>query len=149
MDVTLPVDSAWTPVLRLDESSWLGLVGTSLYVGGLSEPKRELDPAHPIALLPCLERSRRSVVSELTEREAELDRAPGSLVATVPLGLVASMAVLTRLDYWVLRALDWLDDGTPDEAEKLLLDEITHAEWASQQARHRAQHVLRKYAARE
>ena len=67
-DSMAPKDSTqvtWLRILRLDSGSWLGLVGTSLYIGDELAPKRRLDAEVPTGLLPCLERSYEDVTAEL------------------------------------------------------------------------------------
>ena len=105
--------NSWIRVIPLGGETWLDIVGSSLFVCDSVGPKREVDPASPIGLLPLLERPRDTVLAELSGRKRDLSVSSGSLVERVPLGVVPAAAVSTRLDYWVQLALDWHSDHQP------------------------------------
>jgi hypothetical protein len=133
--------SSWTRVIPLGEEAWLDLVGSSLFVGDAVGPKREVDPANPVGLLPCLERPRSVVLDELADRERELSLPSGFLVERVPLSGLPAAAVSTQIDYWVQLALDWLSGLPASDVDRRLLKELADATWATQRARHRARRL--------
>lgn len=132
--------------MSLGGETWLGLSNETFYVGDQSDPKREMDPANPIGLLPCLDRPRDAVLAEITERELYLSLPSGSLAERVPLGAIPQAAIATRIAYWVQLALDWLSDMPTADVDSSLLEEPIHATWATQRARHRARRLIRRDA---
>ena len=139
--------SRWVPLLRIDEYSWLGLARGVLSVGNSSDPKRAVDPAAPIGLLPLLERSRGEVFGEVERCERELGLPVAALTSRVPLDQIPRIALATNMDYWARRALDWMDGGTltADDEEVLLAAE--HAAGASQSVRQHASRLRRSIRA--
>lgn len=136
--------TGWIRLLHLGDGSWLGLVAGRVAVGDGVGPKREIDPAHGVGLLPLLERPYSVVILELEERETELALAPRALAELLSLDDIPRTAVACRSDYWVDRALDWLESMPPENVDAALLDEIERATWATQRTRHRARRVARQ-----
>jgi hypothetical protein len=66
----------WVPILHLGHDAWLGILGDGLYLGDLGGPKRQVDPAEPTGLLPCLEWPFSVALAEIRDREAELSWPP-------------------------------------------------------------------------
>ena len=137
------VERPWVPLLRLDGDAWAGLANGALCVGTMDAAERPVDPNHPIGLLPCLERPRETVLTELRRREVELDVADGVLSPLVPLDGIPAEAVSTRLDQWVRPALEWLANMPPSRPRDGLLAQVEDAAWASQDTRQRARTLRR------
>lgn len=140
----LPADSTWVPILHLGQESWLGMLGAALYVGDLHRPKREVDPHEPVGLLPCLERPYSVIVAELSDRETDMSRSPGSLTAQVPLVAIPHAAVESKSNYWAELALAWLGDMPSSEVVIATLESLENADWAAQGIRHRARRIRRE-----
>jgi len=140
-------DSAWTPILHLGGDTWLGLVRGVPFVGNHEVARRRIDPERPTGLLPCLERPRAVVISELRIRDVELGLAGGTLAALLPLDVIPAEAVASEMDYWVQLALGWLAETPGDITSDALLAAVESAPWATQQSRHRAM-KLRKSGGR-
>jgi len=136
--------TGWTRLLHLGGDAWLGLAGGALSVGDENGPRREVDPANPTGLLPCLERPHDVVLLELRDREVELSMAPGSLSALVPLRAIPRAAVSSQIDYWVELALDWIEGMPPAEVDTDLLELLEHESWPTQRVRHRAGRLRRR-----
>ena len=134
----------WIRLLRLGDESWLGIVAGRLTVGDATGPKRAVDPAHPIGLLPLLERPYSVVALELKERETALALAPGAVTGLLSLDDIPRTAVECRSGYWVDLALEWLESMPPEDVDGALLDTVEQATWATQRARHRARRLARQ-----
>lgn len=132
---------AWTLVLHLGADAWVGLAGDELCVGDINKPKRRIDPADPVGLLPLLERPYDGVVEELHEREQALGLPRGSLSRRVPLATIPVAAVQAGSDYWSALALAWFAALPQSEAQTAALNELETAGWASQRVRHRARRI--------
>jgi hypothetical protein len=130
--------SAWTRILHLGGDAWLGLVRGVPFIGDYEVARRRVDLERPTGLLPCLERPRAVVISELRSRELELGLGGGTLETLVPLDAILAEAVASEMDYWVHLALGWLSETPGNSRYDALLAAVESAPWATQQSRHRA-----------
>lgn len=85
----------WVLVTRLSADSWLGIVNDKLYTGSETEPRRAMEVAGPVGLLPLLEHPHDEVMSDLSAREAELGLAKGALAARISLESLPRVAPST------------------------------------------------------
>lgn len=139
----VPTGASWVRVLHLAHEAWLGLFNGELFVGVADGPQREIDPAEPTSLLPCLERPYSSVVAELREREHELSLPSGSLTARIPLTRIPLAAAQSKSNYWARLALAWLDEVPVSCDVVRALTAFEGASWASQDVQHKARRIRR------
>jgi hypothetical protein len=133
----------WIRILQLGSESWLGLVGSILFVGDERTPKRLLEPEVPTGLLPCLERPYEVVRAELEERERELSMPVGSLTGAVPLAAIPKAALASQMDHWAALSLSWLAAFPVNDVDEDVLRAIEDSTWASQRTKHRARDIRR------
>lgn len=128
----------WVVYLRVSPSVWLGSQGDALFIGDVRSPRREVDLANPIGLLPLLERSFDKARSELRARAGELGLPADELLSRVPLCAVPRVAIESQMDYWVGRALRWLRQPEFTGVARPLLEVVVGSSWASQATRQEA-----------
>lgn len=137
--------ACWIVILHLGGESWLGMDShQELHIGDLAGPRRPLDPAQPVGLLPCLERPLSVVIAELKMREDELGLPTGTLQLLVPWRILPSVAVASQSPYWVDLAVSWFSDMAAEDRDVEVLKALETAEWAPQRVRHRARRLARE-----
>jgi hypothetical protein len=107
----------WFTVLRFDENrKSLVLIpdGTWSWTtvekdGGIH--RHSLGLTEGVGALPLLEISVEGLSSKVSEAAAALAVAPAKLVAVFPAVNLFEIALNTRSDYWINRALVWIEEG--------------------------------------
>lgn len=132
----------WTFITSLDGYSQLGLRAGHFYTGDANGPRRLVDPANPIGLLPLLERTWSVAMVQLAEKNVELGLAPGTLEALVPWRRLPLVASEFPGDYWALLAVEWLAAMPVADRDMTALQRFSTSRSVTQRTRHRARRIL-------
>jgi hypothetical protein len=107
----------WLPVMRFDENLLALVITKSGQWGWVSEAPdgkhslRKLQAPEVIGAIPFLELSPRGLVSKLTETAALLRVSRRELASALPITELIAVALDTRSNYWIEKALTWLEGG--------------------------------------
>jgi len=138
----------WFPVLRFDENRKALVVTAdgrwSWTSSGQDDAVRrhKLRAPEVVGVLPLLELAPSQLTAKLSDAASVLRMSPEDLVLALPVAQVFNAAFETRSDYWIGRALLWIETVQGFESNidsmRAVIDDLR----VSQQLRHRTRKVL-------
>ena len=102
----------------------------------------QLNPPEGVGALPILEIELAGITIKLTEAASVLQVSPNDLRQALPAGELFETAFDTRSDYWIDRALDWMEAQPWSGLPLALMRSAIADKSLGQTLRHRAQRVL-------
>ncbi|WP_328511019.1 hypothetical protein OG981_43520 [Streptomyces mirabilis] len=123
---------------------WLGLdrkgVWTLGRLEGAVESSAERLPSSWVAILDADEKSLRAGLAYAAE---QFKLSPENLQNLVPIEDVLAMAIRSRSNHWVERAVHWMTERDISREHLELLQELTTAKWVNQRTRHIAMRLVK------
>lgn len=140
----------WVPVLPFDENrkalaleaqgrwAWTSTGDEGAYhLHALRLPEA-------VGVLPVLELDPSRLGGKLGAASAMLRISPEDLMAALPLADLFGIAFETRSDYWIARALRWMEVLPKSRAPAAVLQAVVNDQQVSQRNRHRIRRLLSK-----
>lgn len=139
----------WKPLIRLSDEDWIGVAGDpGIWIGGIEGPRSAVNMADPVWLWPLLERSFHSVRQEVEGVWPEISASTGLGRVDEFVHSLAVSALSSGREYWISRALDWVEQMNEDGVrnDKIIDSVIARAAQdgdISQRLSHRLRRILK------
>ncbi|MFD8236228.1 hypothetical protein ACFV20_30670 [Streptomyces sp. NPDC059696] len=135
----------WLPLVRISATGiWLGLDRRGVWTLGRLEGAVESSEKNlPSSWVTMLDSDEKSIRAELNITAERFGVSPSILQDLLPIEGVLSMALRSRSDHWIERALSWLSNRDLSREHLELLREVSMTAWVNQRTRHAARRLAR------
>lgn len=135
----------WLPLVQVSVTGiWLGLDRQGMWtLGRLDGVVQSSAESLPSSWVTILDMEESLLRARLTSAAARFGLPAEVIQSLLPIDDVLKMAIRSRSNHWVERAVLWMSERGVSADQLRLLEELATAEWANQRIRHGARRLLK------